>query len=156
MIRNILPKKIYENIYGWIFRFSHMFIIAMYHLIIGFGFAVLNNYLFLSVDDILNKYDTTPTKLYFEVIGWIILETTVLLAEIYIIRNTVKILMNTFHRYNPDRKLSNYKKEKLLFLVRAEQSGNIMIGYTVYLFNYKLNQKFAFLMQSITNSDQNV
>ena len=133
-----------------------MFIIALYHLIFGFIVAVGNNYIFLSVDDIVDKYQERNVQLYFEMVGWILLEVSVVLAEIYIIRNIIKWIMTNFHTHNPNRKLSENKQEKLKDLVKMEQSANIMIGYTVYLFNYKLNYKFAFLMESITNQEHEV
>lgn len=148
--------QIFENVYGWSYRMIHMVIIAMYHLIFGFAFAVLNNYMFYSVETIREKYDKDNTTLYFEIIGWIILETIIVVAEIYLVRNIVKRIMATFHRITPNRKLSINKRNRLIELARNEESNNIMIGYTVYLFNVNLNEKYAFLMSSITKREHDV
>ena len=125
-------------------RYINMLIIAFYYLIMGYLFATLNNAIFPTLDEILIKYENENDGIG-EVVGWCILELMLLIAEIYLIRNIGKraLIYLTVFRNTSILGLDN---SDLSELILKEMSDSIMLGYTLFLFNYGFNDKLSWLI----------
>lgn len=184
--KSIDQLSTYETFLHYLFIISriivrglHMFFIGMLHIILGFMVAVINTFIFPSMSQIQQDYTnpdgTYDDKIYGVVVGWILLEVFVLVHEIYLIRNIVKLIgdlitrqvlsherysFNSRYDYtNTHSKNSSKSSNKLLAsynnnksfreLIYSEYSNNIMLGYVVYLFSFGLNDRIYFLVQQV-------
>lgn len=161
-IKSILKKS---------YRFVHMFIIAILYVVLGLLFAAVNNLAFKDIETIKqnnrtekdknkahkHKYKYNTPLIILETIAWLLLEIAILLAEIYLIRNMVKIIghyilehkkIMEFVLPSKNKTLSKYLHFKNL--LKSEYGNNIMLGYTIYLFNVRTNDKFLYLLHTLT------
>ena len=139
-MKALTKEYILEKIIRISWRTGNMYIIALLYVILGYLFTSLNHAIPIStLKKIQEKYDKSANII---IITTAMFELLLIVIETYLIRNIIKFLSKNGILF-PSTWIS--RQVKMNRLIQNEFGGSIFIGYIIFLFSTRLNDKLAYI-----------